>query len=145
MGGRVHALHSSGVVSIKGSVFSSLWKKRLQDLGDGTGQAAPGLWACMLHAALPPSLFPSHVLGRLAGSLRVGKAPRLPSPCFVSSAGSLKHGGLVCRCTWREASPSALGEHVVCECLRWRSFKLSPTQRAGVWLSSTTMLNPPPH
>lgn len=55
-----------------------------------------------------------------------------------------KNGGIVCRCAWREASPSALGEHVVWECLRWRSFKLSPTQHAGVWLSWMTMLNPPP-
>ena len=42
--------------------------------------------------------------------------------------------GIVCRCAWREASPSALGEHVVWECLRWHSFKLSPTQHAGVCL-----------
>lgn len=55
-----------------------------------------------------------------------------------------KSWGIVCRCAWREASPSALGEHVVWECLRWHSFKLSPTQHAGVCLSWMTMLNPPP-
>lgn len=56
----------------------------------------------------------------------------LPAPSFISLVGSLKNGGIVCRCAWRAASPSALGEHVVWECLRWRSFKLSPTQHAGV-------------
>lgn len=51
-------------------------------------------------------------------------------------AKSSKSWGIVCRCAWREASPSALGEHVVWECLRWLSFKLSPTQHAGVCLFS---------
>lgn len=70
----------------------------------------------------PPSFAPLCLLGRLA-----------------------KSWGIVCRCAWREASPSALGEHVVWECLCWHSFKLSPTQHAGVCLSWMTMLNPPPH
>lgn len=81
-----------------------------------------------------------------AGSPCLGTLPS-PSPPLAALCllGWLaRNWGIVCRCAWREASPSALGEHVVWECLRWHSFKLSPTQHAGVGLYWMTMLNPPP-
>lgn len=88
-----------------------------------------------------------HRGSRFSPSGNSSLSPPFPSPSFAPLCllGWLaKSWGIVCRCAWREASPSALGEHVVWECLRWHSFKLSPTQHAGVCLSRMTMLSPPP-
>lgn len=64
-----------------------------------------------------------------AGSLSLGtlppRPPRPTQPHSVSLAGSLKAEGLCADVPGERPAPSALGEHVVWECLRWHSFKLS--------------------